>query len=152
MTISLKIFISKDETEKIIPLDEPIVLNNCQETPATMFVKSVSVFWNYNNLHENIHYYTYDNTKIDFKDGYYTFNILKTELENVGAIELEQIDFSGKCTIKSDKTLNLKTFGPIIGFSENKVIQANTSTESDNVVNINNNLEYVNISCNIIDK
>ena len=151
MTISLKIFISKDETEKIILLDEPIVLNNCQETPATMFVKSVSVFWNYNNLHENIHYYTYDNIKINFKDGYYTFNTLKTELENVGAIELEQIEFSRKCTIQSDETLNLQTFGPIIGFSENKVIQPNTLTESENVLN-SNNLEYVNISCNMIDK
>ena len=47
MKISLKIFISKDEnSQKIIPLDEPIILSNCQETPATMFVKSVSVFWN----------------------------------------------------------------------------------------------------------
>ena len=153
MTIALKIFISKNEnSEKIIPLDEPIILNSCHEMPTIMFVKSVSIFLNYNNLHENIHYYTYDNTKIDFKDGYYTFNILKTELENVGAIELEQVDFSGKCTIKSDKTLNLKTFGTIKGFSENKVIQANTLTESNSIVNINNNLEYVSISCNMIDK
>ena len=51
-----------------------------------------------------------------------------------------------------NKTLNLKTFGPITGFSENKVIQPNTLTESENVLNINNNLEYVNISCNMIDK
>ena len=100
MTISLKIFISKDETEKIIPLDEPIILNNCQETPAMMFVKSASIFWNYNNLYKNIHYYTYDNRKIYFKDGYYTFKILKAELENVGKIELEQVEFSRICTIK----------------------------------------------------
>ena len=119
--------------------------------PATMFVKSVSVFLNYNNLDQNIHHYTYDNTKIGFKDGYYTFKILKTELENVGAIELEQVNFSGKCTIKSDKTLNLQTLGPIIGFSENKVIQTDTLTESDNVVNINNNLEYVNKSKNFVN-
>ena len=124
MTIALKIFISKNEnSEKIIPLDEPIILNSCHEMPATMFVKSVSTFSNYNNLDKNIHHYTYDNRKIGFKDGYYTFNILKTGLENVGAIELEQIDFSGKCTIKSDKTLNLQSLGPIIGFPENKVIQ-----------------------------
>ena len=83
MTISLKIFITKDEnSQKIIPLDEPIILNNCNKTSATMFVKSVSIFWNFNNLYKNIHHYTYDNRKIDFKDGYYTFNILKTELEN----------------------------------------------------------------------
>ena len=101
-------------------------------------------------------YYNYDttgeNTKISFKDGYYTFNILKTEFENTGKIELEQVEYSGKCTIKSDKELNLKTLGPIIGFTENKVISPNTLTESDNEVNINNNLEYINISCNIIDK
>ena len=47
MTIALKIFITKDEnSQKIIPLDEPIILNNCRK----MFVKSVSIFLNYNNL------------------------------------------------------------------------------------------------------
>ena len=159
MAISLKIFIpkgSKNETgdgrEKTIALDDPIILNSCSE----MFVKSISIFWNYNNLDANIHHYTYDtqgaNTKIGFKDGYYTFNILKTEFENVGKIELEQIDFSGKCTIKSDKTLNLQTIGPILGFPTNKIISPNTLTESDKQVNINNNLEYINISCNMIDK
>ena len=92
------------------------------------------------------------NKKINFKDGYYTFNILKTEFENVGNIELEQVDYSGKCKIKSDKELNLQTFATILGFPDNKVISPNTLTESDSVVNINNNLEYVNISCNMIDK
>ena len=53
---------------------------------------------------------------------------------------------------KSNENLNLKTFGPIIGFPENKIISINTLTESDNVVNINNNLKYVNISCNMINK
>ena len=142
--ISLKIFITKDEnSEKRIQLDVPIILNNCHE----IFVKSVSIFLNYNNLDQN----TYDNTKIGFRDGYYTCNILKTEFENNkvvvkcgGAIELEQVDFSGKCTIKSHKTLNLQTFGPIIGFSENKIISVNKLTESDNVVNINN-LEHIKI-------
>ena len=103
MTVtSLKIFITKNEnTEKIILLDKPILLNSCSE----IFVKSVSIFLNYDNLNKNIHHYTYDrkgaNTKINFKDGYYTFNILK--------IELEQVDSTGKCTIKSDKELNLQT-------------------------------------------
>ena len=48
--------------------------------------------------------------------------------------------------------MNLKTLSPILGFSSNKEIAANTLTESDSVVNINNNLEYVNIHCNIINK
>ena len=152
MATSLKIFIKKNEnSRKTITLDDPIILNSCSQ----MFIKSISIFLNYNNLNKDFHY-TYDtqgsNTKITFKDGYYTFNVLKTEFENVGNIELEKVDYSGKCKIKSDKELNLETFGVILGFPSNKVISPNTLTESNNEVNINNNLEYVNISCNMIDK
>ena len=103
-------------------------------------------------MDKNIHQYAYDNTKISLKDGYYTFNILKTQLENIGSIELEELDFSGKCTIKSDKTLNLQTLVPIIGFDKHTVITSNKLTESKYEVNINNGLEYVNIYCNMIDK
>ena len=149
MTISLKVFI--ENSEKIITLDNPITLNSCSK----MFVNAVTIFWNYNNLNQNIHY-TYDtkgaNTKINLKDGYYTFDQIKTEFENVGDIKLEKVDYSGKCKIQSDKELNLQTFAPILGFPVNKVISPNTLTESDNEVNIDNNLEYVNISCNMIDK
>ena len=58
---------------------------------------------------------------------------------------------TGKCKIRSDKKLNLKTLGPILGFSENKEIAANTWIISENMVNINNNLEYVNIHCNLVN-
>ena len=150
MTISLKVFI--ENSEKIITLDDPITLNSCSK----MFVNSINIFWNYDNLKQNIHHYTYDtkgaNTKINLKDGYYTFDLIKTEFENVGDIELEKVDYSGKCKIQSDKELNLQTFAPILGFPVNKVISPNTWVESDNEVNINNNLDYVSISCNMIDK
>ena len=148
---NLKIFIKQEAkrlNDTVIQLEEPLKLCNC----SYMFLKSVSIFWNYNNLYQDIHHYTYDGRKVEFKDGYYTFNILKTEFENIGKIQHEKVKFSGKCTIKSDKTLNLKTFGPILGFPENKVISANTLTESDSTVNINNDLKYINISCNIVDK
>ena len=73
---SFKIFISKKEKRKIILLDEPLVLNNCHK----MFVKSTSIFWDYNNLDES-YFYNYDvdgvNTKVTFKEGYYTFSSLK---------------------------------------------------------------------------
>ena len=153
MTTSLKIFITKDEnTLKTISLDTPIILNSCSE----MFLKAVSIFWDYDNLDKNIHNYIYDvggaNSKVILQDGYHTFDNLKTEFENQGNIELEEVDYNGKCTIKSDKQINLKTLGPILGFPENKVISANTLTESDNHVNINNGLEYVNIKCDLIDR
>ena len=120
-----------------------------------MYVKSASIFWDYNNLDET-YFYNYDvdgnNTKVTFKKGYYSFSSLKKEFENTGKIELEEIPFTGKCKIKSDKKINLKTLSPIIGFSPNKEIAANTLIESENKANINNNLEYVNIHCNIINK
>ena len=150
MTKSFKIFISKKEKRKIILLDEPLVLNNCHK----MFVKSTSIFWDYNNLDES-YFYNYDvdgnNTKVTFKEGYYNFSSLKKEFENTGEIELEEIPFTGKCKLKTDKKMNLKTLSPILGFSSNKEISANTLTESDSVVNINNGLEYVNIHCNLIN-
>ena len=56
MAISLKIYIPKNENfGKTITLDDPIILNSCSE----MLVKSISIFWNYDNLNEN-YYYTYD--------------------------------------------------------------------------------------------
>ena len=127
-----------------------LVLNHCNK----MFLKSASIFWDYNNLSPS-YFYNYDvdgaNTKITFKKGYYTFDILKKEFENVGKIQLEEISSSGKCKIKTDKKINLKTLGPILGFSSDKEIAANTLTESDMEVNINNDLKFVNIYCNLIN-
>ena len=91
------------------------------------------------------------NTKVVFKKGYYTFDTLKKEFENTGKIELEAIESTGKCKLRSDKKMNLKTLGPILGFSENKVISPNTWVTSENKVNINVSLEFVNIYCNLIN-
>ena len=149
MTKIFKVYITKEENK--ISLDKSLVLNHCHK----MFVKSASIFWNYNNLDET-YFYNYDvdgsNTKVTFKKGYYSFSSLKKEFENIGKIELEEIPSTGKCRITTDKKMNLKTLSPILGFSSNKEIAANTLTESENVVNVNNNLEYVNIHCNIINK
>ena len=124
MIKSFKIFISKKEKIKIISLDEPLVLNHCHK----MFVKSASVFWDYNNL-DTSYFYNYDvdgsNTKVTFKEGYYTFSSLKKQFENTGEIELEEIPFIGKCKLKTDKKMNLKTLSPILGFSSNKEISVN---------------------------
>ena len=64
---------------------------------------------------------------------------------------MEEIPFTGKCKLKTDKKMNLKTLSPILSFSSNKEISANTLSESDSVVNINNSLEYVNIHCNLVN-
>ena len=152
MTKTFKIYITKEENKrKIISLEENLVLNDCHK----MFLKSASIFLDYNNL-DTSYFYNYDvdgvNTQVTFKEGYYTFSLLKKEFENTGKIKLEEIPFTGKCKLKTDKKINLKTLSSILGFSSNKEIAANTLTESDSVVNINNGLEYVNIHCNLINK
>ena len=86
MVKTFKVFITKEENK--ISLDESLVLNHCHK----MFVKSASIFWNYNNLDET-YFHNYDvdgnNTKITFKKGYYSFSSLKKEFENTGKIEFE---------------------------------------------------------------
>ena len=97
VTKSFKIFIPKKEKRKIIELDETLVLNNCHK----MFVKSASIFWDYNNLDES-YFYNYDvdgvNTKVIFKEGYYNFSSLKKEFENTGKIELEKFLLQGNAS------------------------------------------------------
>ena len=111
MVKTFKVYITKERT----PLDEALVLGNCHK----IFVKSVTVFLNYNNLDET-YFYNYDvdgtNRKVTFKEGYYTFSTLKNLFENIGSIELEEEKYTGKCKLRSDKKINLKTLGPILGF------------------------------------
>ena len=152
MAKTFKIFIPKEEhLRKIISLDKSLVLNHCHK----IFLKSVSVFWDYNNLNSN-YFYNYDidgvNTKVTFQEGYYNFDRIKKLMETDGNIELEANFSTGKYKLKSDKKMNLKTLGPILGFPSNKEIPANTFTESDFIVNINNGLNYMNIYCNLINK
>ena len=124
MMKTFKVYITKENN--IFSLDEALVFNgNCYK----MFIKSVTIFWNYNNLDET-YFYNYDmdgvNTKVTFKEGYYTFDELKNLFENVGKIEMEAEKYTGKCKLKTDKKMNLKTLGPILGFSKNKEIAVNT--------------------------
>ena len=149
MSKTFKVFITKETSD--FELDKSLVLTGCRK----IIPKSVSIFWNYDNLNET-YFFNYDvdgvNTKVTFKKGYYIFDTIKDYIENIGNMKLQEIKSTGKCKLRSDKKTNLKTLGPILGFSSNKVIPANTWVTSENVVNINNNLEFVNISCNLIDK
>ena len=146
---SFKIYITNVK-RKLVSLDIPLTLNACHK----IYLKSVKIFWDYNNL-DTTYFYNYDvdaaNTKVAFKKGYYTFDTLKKEFENTGKIELEKKESTGKCKLCTDKKMNLKTLGPLLGFSENKEIAANTWVTSENKVNINNNLEFVNMYCNLIN-
>ena len=70
---TFKVFISKEEnSRKYFSLEEALVLNHCDK----LFLKSLSIFWDYNNLSPS-YFYNYDvdgaNTKTSLQNGYYTF-------------------------------------------------------------------------------
>ena len=76
--------------------------------------------------------------------------MLKKEIESYGNVKLEASKYDRTCSIASDNTINLKNLGSILGFDKNQVINANTKTRSKKEVNVNNGLEYIEISCSLV--
>ena len=140
-------FIEGDSKEVI--LDELILIIN--DNPY-LYVKKVSVFWNYNNISSENNELTYNSVKKVIPEGYMTFSMLKKEIEGYGTVTLESNDYDGTCSITSDNAINLKNVGPILGFNKDQTISANTKTKSGNSVNINNGLEYIEIKCDMVER
>ena len=65
-------------------------------------------------------------------------------------IQLKRNRYDNTCKIRSTKQLNLLNFGPLLGFPANKVIQANTWTNSPSNVDVNLGLRYVTVGCNCV--
>ena len=93
---------------------------------------------------------TYNGNKKTIEQAYWTFNMLKKDIEGYGTVTLEANEYDGTCSITSDNVINLKNLGPILGFNKDQVIRANTKTKTGGPVNINNGLEFVEVSCNLV--
>ena len=106
-----------------------------------------------------LHYYynleiLYDNNKKYIRKGYWTFNMIKKEIESysskAGNVSLKENKYNATCTITTDKETNLKSIGPLLGFESDRIISPNPETTSDNKVNINNEPQYIEIRCNLV--
>ena len=75
----------------------------------------------------------YNSVKKTLGEGYWTFTILKKEIDSYGTVSLEASQYDVTCSITSDNVMNLQNFGPIISFEQNKTISANTKTKSRSV-------------------
>ena len=84
------------------------------------------------------------------EEGYWTFSMLKKEIESYGNVTLEANKLNGKCIITSDNVINLKNIGPLLGFNKDQSINANTKTTSGKQVDINIDLEYIDVSCSMV--
>ena len=63
---------------------------------------------------------------------------------------LEANKYDGTCFITSGNPINMKNLGPILGFDKDQGINANTKTRCKKEVNINNGLEYIEVSCSLV--
>ena len=89
-------------------------------------------------------------TSVAFGKGYWSFLDIKKRFGEEG-IRLEENSHNNTCRINTGKfEVNLKEIGPLLGFQQNETIQRGLVTDS-NKVNVNRYLEYVTLSCNIVD-
>ena len=77
--------------------------------------------------------------------------MLEKEIESYGNVTLEANKHNGTCSITSDNTINMKNLEPLLGFNNNQNINTNTKTTSGKQVDINNGLEYIEISCSLVN-
>ena len=101
-------------------------------------------FLNYNNITGDLEI-IYNNIKKTIEERYWTFSMLRKDIESYGNVTLEANKHNGTCSITSDNTINLKNLGLILGFNKDQVINTNMKTTSKNEVDVNNGLEYIEI-------
>ena len=77
--------------------------------------------------------------------------MFKKEIETYGTVTLEENENGRTCSITSVNVINMKNFGPILGFDKDQVIKANTKIKSGKTVNINNDLKYIEVKCSLVD-
>ena len=136
--------------EKRLDLDKALTIDI--DNPE-VFIKSAIVYWNYNNVFSSQNEtFTYDGNNMSINPGYWTFDMLAEKFKSIGKITLTKTSENGKFVIESDKDMNLKNLGLLLGFTKNKVIQKYTSVESDSMVDINRGLHYISIWCDAVDK
>lgn len=87
-----------------------------------------------------------------FEPGYWTYKLISDKLKTIGNIKLEANIHNNTCSITTDKTLQLKELGLLLGFPKNTTIPSGTKTNSPNNVDINQGLRYISIRSDMIDR
>ena len=116
-----------------------------------MSLKNAAIYWKYKNVITDVNdHIMRGTTKIPFEEGYWTFDMMKEKLEQ-RTIKLEANKHYNTCKIYSKtQDLNLKKFGELLGFPEDKTVSSGTWDTSPNVVDVNRGLRYININCDLV--
>lgn len=142
--MKITVFIENNKNELYI--DDRIQI----PTTAEMITKNVVVYRKYKNViaGENDHV-VYGSKKITFGEGYWTFEKIKKKFKEDN-ITVAENRYNNTCSIFSDRDLNFKNFAPL-GFPTDHVVRDSTPKISPNVVDVNQGLKYINISCDIVN-
>ena len=155
MTTSRNITVFLTSGTKKVDLDEPFLTGH----DTTIQLKRATVFWKFqnvtgangNNRFEKKPTVGASETKT-LDDGYWDFELLKKRLGEEG-IELTARVHDNKCDLKNTnpETVDLKTFGKLLGFNPNTIIPTGQTPEAPNQVDVNLGLRYLTIGCDLAD-
>ena len=122
---------------------------------SRIVVNNVSIYWRYKNLHkDNREVVMTDSsgaqTILQFGMGYWTFDMISERFTEEG-VSLKKNRHNNTCRIHCEKySLNLGSFGLLLGFKKDTVIQRTVYKDSGEV-NVNMGLTFVSIGCDIVN-
>ena len=97
--------------KKELFLKTPLVI----EEPSEMLLKSVTVYWNYNNVdNDEENFIVVNKERVEFEHGYWNFEDIKDKLEKKG-VHIAKERTTGKCTIRLNELTYFKTLGVLLG-------------------------------------
>ena len=125
--------------------------DNIKFNRTSMTLNNATLFWRFKNVLTHVNdTITHGGDTITFDEGYWTFNMIQDKLRKK-KILLEFNPFDNTCKIYADKTINLKKFGNLLGFSTSQTLLPKTWKTSLNEVDINHGLRYVTLDCSVVD-
>ncbi len=155
MTTSRNITVFLTSGTKKVDLDEPFLTGH----DTTIQLKRATVFWKFQNVTKanGNNYFQLSTTplrdgKKTLDDGYWDLELLKKRLGEE-KIELTASVHDNKCLLKNTntETVDLKTFGKLLGFNANTTVPTGQTPEALNQVDVNLGLRYLTIGCDLAD-
>ena len=121
------------------------------ETTSSVTLNNATLFWHYKNVRQNVNdTVTHGSDTIIFDEGYWTFDMIQDKLRD-NKIALKYNTYDNTCKIYSDKTLNLKSFGLLLGFSLSYTVLPKVWKTSLNAVDLNLGLRHITLNCESIN-
>jgi hypothetical protein len=138
-------------SDKVVNLQDSFITTGY----SYVFVKRVTVFWEYYNFPQDVtNALVVSNVNYTVYRRYHTFDNLVQYFSDAGLM-LSKVEYNGKCTINPGVTTGAQVsskLSSILGLKVNiTALVINNLVNSEKRVNINQGLEFINISCNLVN-